>query len=117
MSLCLCSPSYESSTLDSYVAFCPADIYDFHLSADYEILNDANDVVALGSFILPDINSATIAEEELKVDIGAWIQAPNSNNEGDSVVTDAVECRKLLVSDVRKSVLKFVEQFNSQFLG
>merc|ERR1712087_71361 len=90
-------------------------IYDFHLSADYEILNDANDVVALGSFILPDINSATTAEEELKVDIGAWNQAPNSNNEGDSVVTDAVECRKLLVSDVRKSVLKFVEQFNSQF--
>ena len=117
MSLCLCSLSFESSTLDSYVTFCPADIYDFHLSADYEILNDANDVVALGSFILPDINSATTAEEELKVDIGAWNQAPNSDNEGDSVVSDAVECRKLLVSDVRKSVLKFVEQFNSQFLG
>merc|ERR1711862_68395 len=91
-------------------------IYDFHLSADYEILNDANDVVASGSLILPDINSATTAEEELEVDICAWNQAPqNSDNEGDSVVTDAVECRKVLVSDVRKSVLKFVEQFNSQF--
>lgn len=90
-------------------------IYDFHLSADFEILNDANDVVASGSLILPDINSATTAEEELEVDIGAWNQAPNSDNEGGRVVSDAVECRKLLVSDVRKSVLKFVEQFNSQF--
>lgn len=90
-------------------------IYDFHLSADYEIFNDANDVVASGSLKLPDINSATTAEEELEVDVGAWKQAPHSDNDGGSVMIDAVECRKVLVSDVRKSVLKFVEQFNSQF--
>lgn len=84
-------------------------IYDFHLGLDFEITDDDNNVVASSSLKLPDINSTTTAEEELEVDICAWTSSP-----GD-VETDASECRKALVMDVRKSVVKFVELFNAEF--
>ena len=84
-------------------------IYDFHLGLDFEITDDDDNVVASSSLKLPDINSTTTAEEELEVDICAWTSGP-----GD-VETDASECRKALVMDVRKSVVKFVELFNAEF--
>ena len=84
-------------------------IYDFHLGLNFEITDDDNNVVASFSLRLPDINSTTTAEEELEVETCAWTLGP-----GD-VETDASECRKALVMDVRKSVVKFVELFNAEF--
>ncbi len=94
-------------------------IYDFHASVEYEVLNDEQECVASGTLRLPDVNSATTADEdELEVDVMAWTKAPVAGGEGDQrrhVVQDTVECRKLLVQDVRKSVLQFVEKFNAKF--
>lgn len=90
-------------------------IYDFHASLKYEILNDGDEVIASGSLKLPDINSATTAEEELDVDVLVWKKAPVDNNEGGIKVVDVEECRRMLVGDVRKSVLRYVEKFNANF--
>mmetsp|Transcript_34840 Transcript_34840/g.73500 ORF Transcript_34840/g.73500 Transcript_34840/m.73500 type:complete len:583 (+) Transcript_34840:1271-3019(+) len=101
-------------------------IYDFHASLDYEIHDDAQETVASGTLKLPDVNSATtVDEDELEVEIFGWKKAPASaaaaaaEEEGEHrramVVQDVTECRKMLVQDVRKSVLKFVETFNANF--
>ncbi|KAL7527689.1 hypothetical protein ACHAXR_003458 [Thalassiosira sp. AJA248-18] len=96
-------------------------IYDFHSSLEYEIVDDNQVTVASGKLRLPDVNSATTEDEdELEVDVYAWTKAPSAANEDDAdasthVVQDAIECRKMLVQDVRKSVLRFVEKFNTTF--
>ena len=88
-------------------------IYDFHAALSYEINKDTK-VVASGSLKLPDINSAHTAEEELEVEIGKWKMRSEGEGEDDrNGVVDA--CRDLLVGEVRKSVLKFVERFNANF--
>ena len=81
-------------------------IYDFHATISYKINKDT-EVVASGSLKLPDINSAHTAEEELEVEIGKW-----KVEDGNEVVET---CRDLLMGEVRKSVLKFVERFNANF--
>ena len=87
-------------------------IYDFHAKLKYEILDEGDGVIASGSVKLPDINSAVMGEEELEVNVG-WKKAPR---EGNGVcVRDVEECRNMLLQDVRKSVLRFVEQFNANF--
>ena len=60
---------------------------------------------------LPDINSAHTAEDELEVELLRWIKSPVEDCDVNGVET----CRGLLVSEVRKSVLKFVERFNANF--
>eukprot|EP00986_Skeletonema_menzelii_P019586 scaffold28542_cov148-Skeletonema_menzelii.AAC.2 len=105
----------ESLTGDASVALAGGKkryIYDFHASIKYDILNDGDEQIASGKLALPDINSATTAEEELEVDISGWNKAPS----GEGVnLEDAVTCQNLLVQDVRKSVLRFVEKFNANF--
>ena len=87
-------------------------IYDFHASIKYDILDDGDDQIAAGTLNLPDINSASCTEEELEVDISGWTKMPS----GEGVnVGDANACRDLLVQDVRKSVLRFIEKFNANF--
>jgi len=97
-------------------------IYDFHASIEYDVLDDEQKCIASGVLKLPDVNSATTADEdELEVDIMGWKKAPAAvdGGEGDRpqrhLAQDAIECRKLLVQDVRKSVLQFVEKFNANF--
>jgi len=87
-------------------------IYDFHTSVNYDILDDGDDRIASGKLSLPDINSGSTAEEELEVDISGWKKAPSGENVN---TEDAVACRNLLVQDVRRSVLRFVEKFNANF--
>ena len=87
-------------------------IYDFHASIKYDILDDGSDQIASGSLQLPDINSATTAEEELEVDISAWKKTPSEEGAN---LEDAVACQNLLVQDVRRSVLRFVQKFNANF--
>lgn len=91
-------------------------IYDFHLSVEYEIRDEAEETVASGKLRLPDVNSATTSdEEELDVEVMAWKKAPSAGKDVIHVVQDAVECQKVLVQDVRKGVLQFVEKFNTNF--
>jgi activator of HSP90 ATPase len=85
-------------------------IYDFHTDIKYEISNE-NGCIASGSLKLPDINSAHTAEEELEVEILKWKKSPNEDCE----INGAETCRTLLVMEIRKSVLKFVEKFNHSF--
>lgn len=85
-------------------------IYDFHTDIKYEISNE-NGCIASGSLKLPDINSAHTAEEELEVEILKWKKSPNEDCE----INGAEACRTLLVIEIRKSVLKFVEKFNHSF--
>ena len=104
----------ESLTGDASVALAGGKkryIYDFHTAIKYDILDDGDDQIASGTMNLPDINSATTAEEELEVNISGW-KAPS----GEGVnLEDAIACQNLLVQDVRKSVLKFIEKFNANF--
>jgi tetratricopeptide (TPR) repeat protein len=103
----------DSLTGDASVALAGGKkryIYDFHTDLKYEIVNEEKDCVASGSLRLPDINSAHTAEEELEVDVLKWKKRP----EGE-LVGDAEVCRDVLVGEVRKSVLRFVERFNANF--
>lgn len=87
-------------------------IYDFHATIEYDILDDGDDQIASAMLNVPDINSATTAEEELEVDILGWKKEPD----GEGVNLEGVNsCRDMLVQDVRKSVLRFVEKFNTSF--
>lgn len=97
-------------------------IYDFHANVEYEVLGEDETLIASGTMKLPEIHSANTTSdsvEALEVDILAWKQAPthpdDSIGDGQNVVQDCVECRKMLVQDVRKSVLRFVEKFNANF--
>jgi len=115
----------DSLTGDASVAIAGGKkryIYDFHASVEYEIQDEEGKCLASGKLKLPDVNSATTAEEELEVDIFAWKKAPPNPSEGDDAGTkllhaalDCTECRKILVQDVRRSILKFVEKFNKNF--
>eukprot|EP00956_Cyclotella_meneghiniana_P009807 scaffold13586_cov82-Cyclotella_meneghiniana.AAC.1 len=87
-------------------------IYDFHTDVKYEIMNDEKECVASGSLKLPDINSAHTAAEELEVEILRWSKSPVKE---DCDASGVDMCRNLLVGEVRKSVLKFVERFNANF--
>lgn len=94
-------------------------IYDFHVNVEYEIVDDAGTVIASGVLKMPEVHSANTSgdDEELELEIMAWKSGPNPP-EGDSGVftaQDCMECRKLMVSDVRKSVLTFVQKFNANF--
>ena len=99
-------------------------IYDYQATVEYEITDaDGGDVVASGSLRLPEVHSANTSsagnvEEELEVEVLAWKRAPSQDDDsGGSAgrVGDCVECRKVLVTDVRRSVLGFVEKFNENF--
>ena len=98
-------------------------IYDYHATVEYEISVEGGGgvVVASGSLRLPEVHSANTSsagnvEEELEVEVLAWKIAPSQDDDDvGRVVGDCVECRKVLVTDVRKSVLGFVEKFNANF--
>lgn len=92
-------------------------IYDFHVSVEYEIADEGGEVVATGTLRLPEVHSASTTDEELEVEILAWKTGPTPSDNGsqDTTTKDCIDCRKMLVSDVTKSVLRFVEKFNATF--
>ena len=93
-------------------------IYDFHVDIEYEIVDGASTVIATGVLKLPEVHSGnTSDEEELDVQVNKWKTGPKApdGESGFHTTADCVECRKLLVSDIRKSVLSFVEKFNANF--
>lgn len=94
-------------------------IYDYHVDGiEYEISDADGGVIASGSIRLPEVHSANTSssnEEELEVEVLAWKIAPEDNDTESSLVQDCVECRKVMVVDVRKSVSAFVEKFNENF--
>lgn len=84
-------------------------IFDYHASLEYEIRDESVDkVIASGTFMLPDINSAS--HEELEVDVPAWTKAPSSTAD-----SSAQHCRSLLVDSVREKVQDFVNDFNAHY--
>lgn len=86
-------------------------IYDFRVGVEYEVRDDGGALAAAGALRLPDVNSATTADAAaLEVEVPAWTQVP-----GEGAAQDASECRRLLIQDVRQSVLGFVEKFNTNF--
>jgi hypothetical protein len=106
--------SVDALTGDASVALAGGKkryIYDFHTELKYEVLNDEKECIGSGSLKLPDVNSAHTAEEELEVEILRWKKSPDEDCDVNGVET----CRALLVGEVRKSVLKFVERFNANF--
>lgn len=93
-------------------------IYDFHVNIEYEIVDGANSVIATGVLKLPEVHSGnTSDEEELDVQVNKWKTGPKApdGESGFHTTADCVECRKMLVSDIRKRVLSFVEKFNANF--
>jgi tetratricopeptide (TPR) repeat protein len=83
-------------------------IFDFHGKVVFDIRDqDTEDVIATGSFQLPDICSTH--HEELDVIIEAWKKAPTEN------AILANECRDSLVSEVRESVKLWVSDFNQRY--
>jgi len=84
-------------------------IFDFHASLQYEIRDESVDeVIASGSFKLPDINSAS--HDELEVDVPAWTKSPSATLE-----SNTTQCRTLLIDAVRNAVQEFVKDFNAHY--
>ena len=84
-------------------------IFDYHASLQYEIRDESVDeVIASGSFNLPDINSAS--HDELEVDVPSWSKSPAS-----AVEMNATQCRTLLIDSVRNAVQDFVNDFNAHY--
>lgn len=84
-------------------------IFDFHGKVMIDIREaDTEEVIASGSFKIPDLCSTH--HEELEVEIQGWKKAPSS----DRAMT-AIECRDGLVSQVRESVKIWVSDFNKEY--
>ena len=83
-------------------------IYDFHLGVEYEVRVNGEDRAASGTLRLPDVNSANY--QSLEVEVPAWTKAPE-----EGAVQGSLDCQQLLIQDVRRSVIEFVEKFNSNF--
>jgi len=81
-------------------------IFDYNAEVTYEIVDQSDDVVATGTMKLPDICSG-VTNEDLEVVILGWKKAPSENME------QVTECRTELSHEIRKSVLTFVQEFNS----
>ena len=68
---------------------------------------------------LPEVHSASTSDEELEEEVLAWKTGPTPSDNGsanqDTTTKDCIDFRKMLVSDVTKSVLRFVEKFNATF--
>jgi hypothetical protein len=67
-----------------------------------------DEVIASGSFKLPDINSAS--HDELEVDVPSWSKPPTPAME-----MNAMQCRSLLIDSVRNAVQDFVNDFNAHY--
>ena len=84
-------------------------IFDYHAALKYEVRDESVDeVIASGSFKLPDINSAS--HDELEVDVPAWTKAPSSE-----LASSAAQCRTSLIGAVRNAVQEFVQDFNAHY--
>ena len=84
-------------------------IFDYHASLEYEIRDESVDeVIASGSFKLPDINSAS--HDELEVDVPSWKKCPSA-----ALEATATQCRMLLIDAVRNAVQEFVKDFNAHY--
>jgi len=87
-------------------------IFDFHTTVKYEIRDDdVDDVLASGKIKLPDISSTGAHDEdELEVNVYVWDKSPKAE-----FASAALACRESLVDAIRKSVSKFVKDFNEHY--
>ena len=84
-------------------------IFDFHCKLNFNIRHsDSDEVIASGSFQLPDINSGS--HEELEINSYAWTTAPSEEYD-----EAAKNCRLSLITSVRESVKQFVCDFNAHY--
>jgi len=85
-------------------------IFDYHCSKmNYEIHDkDVDQVLASGILKLPDINSGN--HDSVEVEATSWTRKPS-----EEYIERATKCQKSLLTSVKDSVLKFVEDFNNHY--
>jgi len=84
-------------------------IFDLHCKLKFEIKEDStDDVIASGTFKLPDICSTH--HEELEVESSGWKKKPSTAN-----AQIANDCRLRIISEVRESVKLWVKDFNNHY--
>lgn len=84
-------------------------IFDFHCKLDFEVQDpDTDDIIAKGSFELPDICSTH--HDELEVNFTGWKKSPSIQH-----AQVAKDCLLGLTSEVRESVKLWVTDFNNKY--
>ena len=104
--------SVESLTGDASVAITNGKkryIFDFHVKLKFEIRDsDVDEVLADGSLHIPDICSTS--HDELEVNFTGWKKKPATVHQESSI-----ECQHSLIAEMRKSVQRWVEDFNHHY--
>ena len=102
----------ESLTGDASVAITKGKksyIFDFHVKLKFEVRDaDVDEVLADGEIHVPDICSTS--HDELEVSFNGWKKRPGSSHQD-----CATECQTALIAEIRASVQKWVEDFNSHY--
>lgn len=102
----------ESLTGDASVATTGGKkryIFDYHVKLKFEIRDaDVDEVLGDGAIHVPDICSTS--HDELEVNFNGWKKRPASAHQ-----TSATECQEALLSEIRASVKRWVEDFNHHY--
>ena len=84
-------------------------IFDYHVKLKFEIRDeDADEVLGDGTINIPDICSTS--HDELEVIFAGWKKRPTSGHQA-----SASECQAALISEIRTSVQRWVEDFNHHY--
>lgn len=80
-------------------------IFDFNAKVDFDIIHSDDNVVASGSYYLPDISSVVV-DHQYEMEL-RWNDGPNTSEEEDIA--------KDFMTILQNSVRTFVQQFNDQY--
>ena len=84
-------------------------IFDYHAKLNFEIRDaDIDEVLADGTIHIPDICSTS--HDELEVHFNGWKKSPASKHQA-----NATECQQALISEIRTTVKRWVEDFNNHY--
>jgi Activator of Hsp90 ATPase, N-terminal/Tetratricopeptide repeat len=85
-------------------------IFDFHVVMKFEIKDSKDNKLVVGSGIvrIPDISS--VSHDELEVTFDGWKECPSTD-----CIDKAMKLRSLFVTELRKSVQDWVQDFNNQY--
>jgi activator of HSP90 ATPase len=84
-------------------------IFDYHVKLKFEVRDaDVDEVLGNGMINIPDICSTS--HDELEVNFDGWKKKPASAHQ-----EPASECQVALLSEIRASVQRWVEDFNNHY--